>query len=564
MKKVSFGTRPSELKGRDKKIDLHNDRIDDLSVLNRSSKKSSGLGWVVKIIIILVIVSGIVFAALNYSGLSVKMSLDCVEFIAGEKQFTVKNNESFKANYADSLVLKRVVLSGFYRLLPTDDIMFQLGEVELPANNSEDMTALLEPEKMTTHEILFSRKGEDIGRLSFSLEMDAKGWIKRAEQTDDPKVKKVCYEKAVELDPDSEDSHLALGRMFESEKNLKSASSEFEAVVKINPKNVMALKALVDLYKKRGIKKERVPIYEKLGEADTSQADDYYYQAGVLAEQVISSNRALDLFRKALEVNKDHVDARQKLIKIYEQDKQWNRAAANTKVLIGLDPKNHDLHLYLSDLYLKQNDRKNAAESAKTAEKLKPGSAAICLQLAHIYEEGKDYDNAVTYYEKSISYYQKNDGAYNDLGLILEKQGKIKDAIKNYKKAVDLKPKNTGYLTNLADAYEKDGSWANAVMTYEKIVKIDKKNKTAWEAIASLSYEKLKSKWKAVEAYLALSKIEPKNIIWHQKTADLYEQLGKYASAKKQYEAILKIAPKNDKARKKYVELSKKAINKSN
>ncbi len=62
---------------------------------------------------------------------------------------------------------------------------------------------------------------------------------------------------------------------------------------------------------------------------------------------------------------------------------------ANTKVLIALDPKNHDLHLYLSDLYLKLKDRKKAAEAAKTAEKLKPGSAAICLQLAQIYEKEK-------------------------------------------------------------------------------------------------------------------------------------------------------------------------------
>ncbi len=76
--------------------------------------------------------------------------------------------------------------------------------------------------------------------------MDAKGWVKRAEKTDDLKVRKICYKKAVELDPDSEDAHIALGRLFESEKKLKSASAEFEAVVKINSKNVTALKALVE------------------------------------------------------------------------------------------------------------------------------------------------------------------------------------------------------------------------------------------------------------------------------------------------------------------------------
>jgi len=36
------------------------------------------------------------------------------------------------------------------------------------------------------------------------------------------------------------------------------------------------------------------------------------------------------------------------VIKIYEHDKQWKRAARNTKVLIELDPKNPDLYLYIS------------------------------------------------------------------------------------------------------------------------------------------------------------------------------------------------------------------------
>ena len=564
MKKVSFGTRPSELKGRDQKIDFHDEGIEGLRKTIRSDKKPANPRVNIKVMVT-VFAFSVLFAGVYFYGLSSDTSLVRVEFVSGEKQLSVKDSESFKINYADGLVLNSVVLSGLYRFFPPDDIFFRIGEVEIPAKSSEDISAFLQPEEKSSYEMIFSRKGEDIGRLSFLLEMDAKGWVQRAEKTNDLKARKICYQKAVELDPDSEDAHIALGRLLESEKKLKSASAEFEAVVKINPKNVTALKALVELYEKRGIKKKLVTIYEKLGDADPSQADKYYYQGGTLAEQVISSSSALNLYRKVLEVDKNHIDARQKLIKIYEQEKQWNRAAANTKVLIELDPKNHDLYLYLSDLYLKLKDRKKATEAAKTAEKLMPGSAAISLQLAQIYEKGKDYDNAVKYYEKSIKYYNKDDGAYNALGLILEKQGKVKDSIKNYKKAVALKPKNKVYLMNLADAYEKDGSWTSAVKTYEKIVKIDKKNKTAWEAIASLSYEKMKSKWKAVEAYLALSKIEPKKISWHQKAADLYEQLGEFTRAKKQYEAILKIDPKNKKARKRYVELSKmKAISGSN
>ena len=561
MKKVGFGTRPSELKGRDKKIDFETEGIK--TPQERTSLRKPDDKPAVKIILIsALILAGVLFACFFLFGSSFDRSLDRVEFVLPEKELRVKDGESFKVNYNDGIIYKRTVMAGFYRLFPPDDIVFQIDGVSKPVINDEDLTVFLQPEKKTSYEITISQKGEAVGKLSFSLEMDSKGWIKRAESADDKGVRVDCYKKAVSLDPDSEDVHIALGHLYESEKKLKSASSEFEAVVKINPKNVMALKSLVKLYKKRGVKKRLVHIYEKLGEADTSQSDEYYYQGGILAEQVFSRSSALTFYRKSLNENRKHLDARQRLIKIYEHDKQWKRAARNTKVLIELDPKNPDLYLYISDLYLKMNNKKLAAESAEKAEKLKPGNAAICLQLAHIYEKGKDYDKAAKYYVKSIKLNRKNDAAYNNLGLLLEKKGKVKDAIKNYKSAVALKPKNTGYLINLADAYEKDKKWHSAVNTYDKVVKVDKKNKAAWEAIASIAYDKLKSKWKVLSAYQALSKIEPKKIIWHQKTADLYENLGKLSKAKKEYEAILKIDPKNKRARKRYVEISKmKVIN---
>ena len=209
MKKVSFGTRPSELKGRDKKIDFHNEGIEGQRKTIRSDKKAVGSRVNMKVIVV-VFACAALFAGVYFYGLSSDTSLVRVEFFSGEKQLTVKDSESFKIIYADGLVLKRVVLPGFYRLFPPEDIIFRIGEIERPANNSEDISAFLQPEKNISYEIIFSRKGEDIGRVSFSLEMDAKGWVQRAEKTENLKAKKICYKKAVELDPGSEDAHIAL------------------------------------------------------------------------------------------------------------------------------------------------------------------------------------------------------------------------------------------------------------------------------------------------------------------------------------------------------------------
>jgi len=561
MKKVGFGTRPSQLKARGKKIEFENEAVCEPSArtaAGRKTKQSSS-----KILPLAGTAAGMVALGVLLFAFFSNPSLESVEFRSSGKTLTVRTGETFSVNYADGLIYEQVRLTGLHRFLPADDVLFQVAGINKPVPAGEDVVLFLKPEEKKEYEALISRRGRLLGKLSFQLMMNAEGWIKRAESADDASVRKSCYQKAIALDANSENAHVALARLYESEKKLKSASIEYEAVIKLNPKNVAALKALKALYLKRGVQRRLVYIYEKLGNADTLNAADHYYQGGVLAEKIAAKSSAYTLYRKALGADRKHVDARQRLIKLYERDRQWKRAAANTRVLLEFDPKNPDLYLYLSDMYLRLNSKKRAAEYAQKAEKLRPGNAAICLQLALIYEKGKDYDKAIKYYRKSIRLNKKNHAAHNNLGFLLEKKGQLKDAVSSYKSAVALKPKNTDYLINLADAYEKNKQWANAVKTYEKVVKIDKKKKAAWEAIASIACDRLNNKWKGVEAYLALSRIEPKKIIWHQKAAILFEQLGKLAKAKKQYAAILEIDPNNKTARKKYVEISKKAISNS-
>ncbi len=174
MKKVSFGTRPSELKGWDKNIDFHDEGIEGLRKAIRSEKKPPKPRVNIKVIVI-VFAFAVLFAGVYFYGISSDTSLVRVEFVSGEKQLTVKDSESFKIIYADGLVLKRVVLSGFYRLFPPDDIIFRIGEVERPANNSEDISAFLQPEKNISYEIIFSRKVK-ISASCLSLSR----WMQRA------------------------------------------------------------------------------------------------------------------------------------------------------------------------------------------------------------------------------------------------------------------------------------------------------------------------------------------------------------------------------------------------
>lgn len=570
MKKIGLGTRPSEIKERYKEIDFDETDIKEPSVKDWRTRKSvvkgrsrsSGSFWKITLMAITLLGVVVLLSSLLLFDLSFDIAVDHARFITGGKEIGIKDGGSFNVKFGDGLKLERVILKGFYRLFPPDDIT--VGVVGIPGSANlydEDITPILKPEERLSYDILISKGSEELGKISFTLDMDAQDWIARGDAVEDRKLQAECYKKAVDLNPDSEEAHVALGRFYEGEKKVKSAISEYESAVRINPDNLSALKSLLSLYKKRKSRSKLINTYERLAKADVNGADKYYYRAGIIAERKNDPAKAMALYRKVLSGNRGNIDARQRLIKIYGKDKQWKRVAANTKVLLEYDPKNSELYLYLSDTYLKMNDIRHALSAAQEAEKFKSRDASIYLQLALLYEKAKKDDKAVEYYKKAVIRDSKNATAYNNLGLLLERKGKISEAIKNYGKAVALKPKDIGCYTNLADAYEKTRQWKKAVNVYKRVIKLDKKNKDAWEALAILYY-KDKKKWKALEAYQQLSRLEPKKVLWHQKMAELYEQLGRLDKAREKYRIVLTLDPANKDAKLRYVEISKKKIKK--
>lgn len=570
MKKIGLGTRPSEIKKRDKELDLSDSRHVKPPPKNKSPKKPhvmaakarTGNFFKPALIAIISLAAGILLAGFIFFDFSFKIAMDHARLISGEQELAIKAGESFNVRFSQGLKFKKVVFKGFYRLFPPGDTKLTVDNIPGTVNLfNRDIIPLLRPEERTSYDILISKDDQILGKISFTLDMDARGWILRADAVEDKKIKTACFKKAIAVNPDSAEAHIALGRIYESEKKTSKAISEYESAAGIDPGNLPLLKSLLSLYKKKGRSSKLIKTYERLAGVDVQQADKYFYEAGIIAEKKGALDKAKSLYRKGLSGNRANIFARQRLIKIYESGKEWKRVAANTRVLLEYDSKNPELYLYLSHAYLQTGNLSGAAAAAQKAEKFNPTDLSIHLQLAHIFERSQKYDKAVEYYQKAVKKDKKNAPAYNRLALLLEKRGKIKKALQNYKKAVSLRPGDVDYCINLADAYEKNKQWKKAAEMYAKVISLDKNNKGAWEALAIL-YIKTKKKWKALEAYLKLSKFEPKKVLWHLKTAVLYEQLGKLDKAKQAYKTIMQLDPANKDAKQRYVEISKMIINK--
>lgn len=580
MKKIGLGSRPSEIKKKDKRIELDH-QLDDIAgseasreaviVTRRPPARRSSFRKYLLIGLVLGLLAGVAMGLYQavmspredvLSIFSGSLALDYVEFATGEQTIKVNDSETFAVAYKEGLSIRHIVCKGWYKLFPPDGIQTEITEIgKLPNYYQENIVPLLTPEKTLSYQMIFWKNDVRIGTVNFTLKMDAGDWMARAEAVKDVEVKNICFQNAVSANPASEDARLGLAKTFEDKKQTKNAISEYEEILKNNPRNAEVLTALIPLYAQTKKTGKLIETFKTLAAVDRSKADQYYFRAASAAEKSNLTAEAIDLYKKSLAVNRAHSEARQRLIKLYEKENQWNLVAENTQELVKQEPKNANLYLYLSDAYLKTNRLDQAISAAEKAAKLNPKDAAAQLQCALLYEKAKQDDKAIEAYQKLVSLKPKHAVAYNNLGLLEEKRGNRKSALEYYEKAVALDPENRIFLINLADAYEKDKQLDKAVDAYKKIVKTDADNKSVWEALAVLNL-KLGRENNAIIAYRELCRIEPKNALWHKRLATLLEKQGNLAEAKKEYKAVLKINPKDKEAKQKLLDISIKTLEK--
>jgi class 3 adenylate cyclase/Tfp pilus assembly protein PilF len=102
---------------------------------------------------------------------------------------------------------------------------------------------------------------------------------------------------------------------------------------------------------------------------------------------------------------------------------------------------------------------------------------AICVNIGDIYSEKRDIAKAMFYFDKALKVYGNSEGsmnAYNAIGKLYTRDGKLDRALQNHNKALtlaqklDIKPSIIKSLVGLGNAYEKSGDYKNAIVDFKK------------------------------------------------------------------------------------------------
>ena len=167
--------------------------------------------------------------------------------------------------------------------------------------------------------------------------------------------------------------------------------------------------------------------------------------------------------------------ARYNLGFLYAGQHKLERAIAEYRAAIWLDPKAAFPHSGLGTVYYDQHKLADAIAEFKTAIELDPKDADPHGGLGTVYYDQHKLDDAIAEYKTAMALVPKKAGPHNNLGTVYYDQHKLDDAIAEYKTAIELDPKDAGLHNNLGNVYYTQHKLADAIAEYKTAMALDPK-----------------------------------------------------------------------------------------
>ncbi len=184
------------------------------------------------------------------------------------------------------------------------------------------------------------------------------------------------------------------------------------------------------------------------------------------------NQEVLDIYRETIDRAPRFVELYINLGRVYYELKRYDDAICEYKMAIWLDSLNIRAYYYLCQLYEEQRDYDNAILTCEKLIEIQPHIADFHCRLAqYLYLRG-DIDQSIEHYQTALTLNPNTKwSSYvaQTLGFIFQENTKNLDAaISSYQIAYNLSPNDIDIYLNLGNVFFEKGSYDNALMVYKK------------------------------------------------------------------------------------------------
>ncbi len=289
------------------------------------------------------------------------------------------------------------------------------------------------------------------------------------------------YKQIVRLDPSSVEDHLLLGRLYRLNGETPKAEAEFRTSVKLQPSSEDSVTTLALLYNEEGDTNRALEILNSVPEAERSPRIDSVL--GYTYEQKKDYKSAIAAYRKAVDLDKDNLDAVRGLAQNLLNDNQTDAALEQFKIIATADPQDAQTLLHISEIYRRDGQFEKSLETLSKAQTIAPDSMEIEYNRAVVEEALGKYAEAADQLGELLVRTEKSSGTYSQsernnraiflerLGTVYRDENKTQLAVDTFRKMIALGDDSVarGYQ-QIVETYRDDKNWPAATAAAREAV----------------------------------------------------------------------------------------------
>jgi len=203
------------------------------------------------------------------------------------------------------------------------------------------------------------------------------------------------FQQITRLEPNEIEDHLLLGRLYRLNNQSDKAEQEFKSALKLQPNSEEAIVSLAYLYNEQNKGDQAIALLDSLPNGERSAK--MYSALGYSYEQQKNYKKAVEAYRKAVEQDRENLDAVRGFAQNLLNDGQYQAALEQYKQIADADPQDAQAWLRIAEIYRHTGKYDLALEALKKADALVSGdSLEVPYNMALIYEAQGRYDDAIT------------------------------------------------------------------------------------------------------------------------------------------------------------------------
>jgi tetratricopeptide (TPR) repeat protein len=289
------------------------------------------------------------------------------------------------------------------------------------------------------------------------------------------------YERIVKIEPNNIDDRLLLGRLYRLNNDLQKAENELKTAVQLDPNSEEAITTLALLYSEEGDTAHALQVLSSV--PATGRSAKLYSALGTTYEQRKDYKNAIEAYKKAIQLDRDNLDAIRGLAENLLNDGQMDAALDQYKVIADANPEDAQTYLRIAEIYRKQEKYDLALEGLKKAETMVPDSMEVPYNVALVYQAQGRSDEAAKILQDLLKKTEKPDNNYSQsdrsnravfierLGRIYRDQTNYSAAVETFRKMLTLGDESaeSGYQ-EIIDTYREAKQWPQATAAAKEAV----------------------------------------------------------------------------------------------